>query len=1010
MRNKDYPISPWASSGAPNHSYPCIANDGPYQHHSSGSQRHEQLRARELLRYYTPASSVCIAAPANLTANPSWDKTPRLVTSPSDADNTQSIDIAPENRVFEGARAVLQSSEDPALMAFAQLLALKLNCERSMVSFLDRSKQYIAAEATPTLSINETMQPSMQLMPGGLWLGCEIIPSEGGLCINTIQLYPDRDLDSHVTENEPFVIFEVPDLALDPRFKDRDYVENFPRLRFYAATPLRTPRGYNIGSLCILDSKPRVLSENERQTLGKMGELVMQHLELSAERKALRRNQRMAECLGRFASDNHFQPAMGAAERRRTPAPHTLETLKATFSHASELIRDALQGDGVVFVDADMVYDTSHSFRGNDPLCGARAKSAILGWSCVIEWNWDEMGIEEGKTDREDYPHAPGGPRARGIVPSNDILQQMLAMYPSGSILCFDDPTSGTSTTPTDSELDQGELIFRAVQDFLPNASSVIFLPLFQFGKPYAASFSWIHDSRRVISDDELRYMRGFMTLIMAEVSRLSAISADKAKGEFISSISHELRSPLHGVLGSAEFLAGTGLSSLQRNFVDTVESCGRMLLDTINHVLDFRKLTGLMQNRLDTVGEPMNPEDGFGSLPAGRRTPSYRAVASPIEAIDISVITEQVIESVYSGRKYKGFHSTASTPPDGFGTETGLFNNSIAFSETFYDHPYVGDSVTVILDIDKREDWTFVTQPGAIRRIFMNIFGKRWYFMSVHALTISSANALKYTGQGWVRVQLKAQDLPAESDGPEKSKVMFTVSDSGRGISQEFIKTKLFVPFSQENVYTSGTGLGMSIVRQILQLLGGDIEVKSRVNVGTEISITLVLERPSKADVTESSELSIIQQTRRLTEGKTVSLRGFNDLSSIEESASRDALYALHGSIVRYARDWFGMTVEYGPQIDHPSADVVLANESQAVIHYLKQPASSKTKLRAPLLVLCNNISRYRTYAASGDLLEFASKPCGPLKLAKALNICLERTEHNRAKQGNIDYSHESH
>ncbi|KAF7985972.1 hypothetical protein HWV62_43938 [Athelia sp. TMB] len=905
------------------------------------------------MRYYTPASSVCIAAPANLTSDPSWDKTPR----------------------------------------------------------------YIAAEATPTLSINETMQPSMQLMPGGLWLGCEIIPSEGGLCINTIQLYPDRDLDSHVIENEPFVIFEVPDLALDPRFKDRDYVENFPRLRFYAATPLRTPRGYNIGSLCILDSKPRLLSENERQTLGEMGELVMQHLELSAERKALRRNQRMAECLGRFASDKHFQPAMGAAERRRTPAPHTLDTQKDTFSHASELIRDALQGDGVVFIDADKVYDTSYSFGGNDPLCGARAKRAILGWSCDIEWNWGEMGIEEGKTIREDYPHSPGGPRAGGIVPSDAILQQMLAMYPSGSILCFDEPTSSTSTTPTDSELNQGELILRAIQDFLPTASSVIFLPLFQFGKPYAASFSWIHDFRRVISDDELRYMRGFMTLIMAEVSRLSAISADKAKGEFISSISHELRSPLHGVLGSAEFLAGTGLSSLQRNFVDTVESCGRMLLDTINDVLDFRKLTGLMQNRLDTVGEPMNSEDGFGSLPAGRRTPSYGAVASPIEAIDISVITEQVIESVYSGHKYKGFHSTASTPPDSFGTETGLYNNSIAFSETFYDHPYVGDSVTVILDIDKREDWTFVTQPGAIRRIFMNIF----------------ANALKYTGKGWVRVQLKAQDLPAESVGTEKSKVMFTVSDSGRGISQEFIKTKLFVPFSQENVYMSGTGLGMSIVRQILQLLGGDIEVKSRVNVGTEISITLVLERPSKADVTESSELSIIQQTRRLTEGKTadvtesselsiiqqtrrltegktVSLRGFNDLSSIEESASRDALYALHGSIVRYARDWFGMTVEYGPQIDHPSADVVLANESQAVIHYLKQPASSKTKLRAPLLVLCNNISRYRTYAASGDLLEFASKPCGPLKLAKALNICLERTEHNRAKQGNIDYSHESH
>ena len=114
----------------------------------------------------------------------------------------------------------------------------------------------------------------------------------------------------------------------------------------------------------------------------------------------------------------------------------------------------------------------------------------------------------------------------------------MPEIYPSGTILCFDDPTPSTSTTPTDSELSEGEVFFRAIQNFLPNASSVILLPLCQFGgKPYAASFSCARDSCRVFSDDELLYMRGFMNLIMAEVSRLNSISVDKAEGEFISSI-----------------------------------------------------------------------------------------------------------------------------------------------------------------------------------------------------------------------------------------------------------------------------------------------------------------------------------------------------------------------------------------------------------------------------------------------------------------------------------------
>lgn len=77
----------------------------------------------------------------------------------------------------------------------------------------------------------------------------------------------------------------------------------------------------------------------------------------------------------------------------------------------------------------------------------------------------------------------------------------------------------------------------------------------------------------------------------MSEVSRLNTLSADNAKGDFISNVSHELRSPLHGILASVEFLADTALDGFQRNLVDTVDICGRTLLDTIEHVLDFSKI-----------------------------------------------------------------------------------------------------------------------------------------------------------------------------------------------------------------------------------------------------------------------------------------------------------------------------------------------------------------------------------------------------------------------------------
>lgn len=95
-------------------------------------------------------------------------------------------------------------------------------------------------------------------------------------------------------------------------------------------------------------------------------------------------------------------------------------------------------------------------------------------------------------------------------------------------------------------------------------------------------------------------------------------------------------------------------------------------------------------------------------------------------------------------------------------------------------------DAVAVILDIDFRDQWKFLTVPGTWRRLTMNLFG----------------NALKYTPIGWIKVKLEARnDSPvnlSQGDGKERTMVILTISDSGKGISGEFMKTKLFMPFFQ--------------------------------------------------------------------------------------------------------------------------------------------------------------------------------------------------------------------
>jgi PAS domain S-box-containing protein len=75
-------------------------------------------------------------------------------------------------------------------------------------------------------------------------------------------------------------VFEVPDAAVDKRFADNPVVTSEPHLRFYAGMPLRTSDNHNVGTLCVIDRKPRQLSDAQREALRALGRQIMRLVEL----------------------------------------------------------------------------------------------------------------------------------------------------------------------------------------------------------------------------------------------------------------------------------------------------------------------------------------------------------------------------------------------------------------------------------------------------------------------------------------------------------------------------------------------------------------------------------------------------------------------------------------------------------------------------------------------------------------------------------------------------------
>ncbi|RLL97657.1 hypothetical protein CFD26_103693 [Aspergillus turcosus] len=1008
------------------------------------------------------------------------------------------------------AELLPQSSQDTTLTALAQLGALRLNARRCMISLFDRHTQYILAESTRTLSLQDDR---VHVDGDGLWLGSSVIPKPDGICHYCCE---EDQLNAGKGPNGGYCALVIPDMTKDDRCSKRHYVVNAPHLRFFAGVPIMSRRGIAIGAFAVSDGQPRAgLDPLEIRFMTDTAAAIMNHLEMMRSHEQYRRGANMIAGLGNFVEGatfpstslrrtihthneddeqesedpqhtipqtrrhhqtradgrspvkerNHHKEATASPSgshegqesetqprisstpnHHRQPEVTLASGTREIISRAARVLCDSLDVEGVVFFDAS-VNSYATLVRNSD---GGHSDTDSSGSTGDANFNSDSDSPTTGHSSTEGddstvcevlgYSTAQDESEKSTGLMRESFLRSLLRHYPRGATFNIDENGGISSSEGSDSasasyvsreivyRLDEGSKLQRqwkqrkrersslkeenkALIKVFPAARSVTMFPLWDSRRNrwFSGLFVWTAAPRVFSLTGELAYLYAFSNSIMAEIHRLDIELANKAHATLVGSISHELRSPLHGILGSTELLTDSTMTPAQVALVNTIEHCGRSLLDIINNMLDFAKINQFTRKSRSSRFKSTHAPRRRPGLPArivSKDKPGF-GVVNLISDVQLDAVLEEVVDSVFAGHCFSAKGGLLTRPAS---LVPARDNDGDLIKKSTAERPLsaFNESLTVVYDVEPGVQWLFETQAGAWRRILMNLFG----------------NALKYTRSGYISVTLKSSPSASNTktkrlsrgDGTREDvgSVTLTVKDTGQGIDKQYLQSNVFKPFSQEDPLSPGSGLGLSIVHQTVVSLGGKVEIASTKGVGTEVTVTVDLPRTPQADVADNErDTCIVLKAKDRVRGKSIGLIGFGSSSQEDD----EALVLLRSSLLRMYKEHFGMEAGLVSSNvpDQQSYDMYLVRQANLdqVDQICRQVTMAESDSRSPpMIVICSTpqmaqkLSTTSSQRASTSIYEFISQPCGPSKMANSLLACLkrQRARPSRISTGGID------
>ncbi|MBA3828178.1 MAG: PAS domain S-box protein [Taibaiella sp.] len=262
--------------------------------------------------------------------------------------------------------------------------------------------------------------------------------------------------------------------------------------------------------------------------------------------------------------------------------------------------------------------------------------------------------------------------------------------------------------------------------------------------------------------------------------------------------------------------------------------------------------------------------------------------------------------------------------------------------------------------EVDKAVAPVLIGDPYRINQVLMNLM----------------SNAIKFTESGSVSIGCKLV-----SQDKSKQKLCFTVTDTGIGIEEEFIK-RIFEKFSQEDSSVTrkygGTGLGMSISKQLVELMGGNMEISSRKNEGTVISFTISLEIGTRQDLPAKK---IVVFDKDILAGKKILLVEDNDLNRL-----------IAATILRNYKAEISSAVNGSIAVDmlrRQLYDVVLMDMQMPVMDGIEATQLIRKEISAdiPIIALtANALKGEAEHCLSAGMNDYLAKPFDEAKLMQVV------------------------